>query len=78
MALFCECEFGFTPDVLVVQSQTKGYINDGAGSQKLIANTMDLGIPFKAKTFGQCKLQPTSGWLFTLCASYYTMARSLR
>ena len=56
----CKCKFGFTPDVLVVQSQTKAYINDSAASKKLIANTMDLGMPFQAKTFGQCKLQPTS------------------
>ncbi|WP_158978255.1 DUF4280 domain-containing protein [Cellulophaga sp. L1A9] len=53
----CKCQFGDVPDVLVVQSQQKGYINDNA-SKKLIANTMDLGSPFKAKTFGQCKLQP--------------------
>ncbi|ADV50971.1 hypothetical protein Celal_3716 [Cellulophaga algicola DSM 14237] len=53
----CKCQFGDVPDVLVVQSQQKGYINDNA-AKKLIANTMDLGSPFKAKTFGQCKLQP--------------------
>jgi len=56
----CKCKFGFAPDVLVVQSQQKEYINDSDGSKKLIASTMDLGMPFKAKTFGQCKLQPTS------------------
>jgi len=54
----CKCKFGDFPDVFVVQSQQKGYINDDA-QKKLIANTMDLGTPFKAKTFGQCKLQPT-------------------
>ena len=56
----CECQFGTAPDTLVVLTQQKQYINDSGGSKKLIANTMDLGIPFKAKTFGQCKLQPTS------------------
>lgn len=57
----CKCQFGDTPDVLVVQSQKKEYINDGQASKKLIANTLDIGTPFKAKTFGQCKLQPTPG-----------------
>ncbi len=57
----CKCKFGFAPDVIKVASQTKGYINDSAGSQKLIANTMDIGMPLQAKTFGQCKLQPTTG-----------------
>lgn len=57
----CKCKFGMTPDTLVVLSQQKAYINDSAGSQKLIGNTMDIGMPFQAKTFGQCKLQPTTG-----------------
>jgi hypothetical protein len=56
----CKCKFGNTPDTLVVQTQTKGYVNDSEGSQKLIGNTMDIGMPLQAKTFGQCKLQPSS------------------
>ncbi|WP_082422560.1 DUF4280 domain-containing protein [Aquimarina longa] len=56
----CKCKFGNTPDTLVVQSQQKAYINDDAASKKLVANTMDLGMPLQAKTFGQCKLQPSS------------------
>lgn len=56
----CKCKFGNVPDTLVVQTQTKGYVNDSEGSQKLIGNTMDIGMPFQAKTFGQCKLQPSS------------------
>jgi len=56
----CKCQFGTAPDTLVVLTQQKEYINDSAGSKKLIANTKDIGIPFKAKTFGKCKLQPTS------------------
>ncbi|TPN80964.1 DUF4280 domain-containing protein [Aquimarina algicola] len=60
----CKCKFGNTPDTFVVQTQQKGYINDGAGSKKLIGNTMDIGMPLQAKTFGQCKLQPSnSGFL---------------
>ncbi|MBO0593358.1 DUF4280 domain-containing protein [Cellulophaga sp. E16_2] len=54
-----QCQQGFVPDLLKVLSQQKYYINDQAGSDKLIGNTMDLGIPFEAGTFGQCKLQPT-------------------
>ncbi len=56
----CKCKFGNVPDTLVVQTQTKGYVNDSEGSQKKIGNTMDLGMPLQAKTFGQCKLQPSS------------------
>lgn len=54
-----ECQFGDFPDTLLVLTQKKNYINDQAGSQKLIATDKELGIPFQAKTFGQCKLQPT-------------------
>lgn len=57
----CKCQFGMTPDSLVVLSQQKVYINDSAGSQKLVATDKELGLPFQAKTFGQCKLQPTTG-----------------
>lgn len=56
----CKCKYGTVPDTILVQSQSKQYINDGACSKKLIANTMDIGLPFQAKTFGQCKLQPSS------------------
>ncbi|KAA1242406.1 DUF4280 domain-containing protein [Aquimarina sp. RZ0] len=55
----CKCQFGDVPDTLTVLSQQKNYINDQGGSQKLIATDKELGMPFQAKTFGQCKLQPT-------------------
>ncbi len=55
----CKCQHGDIPDTLTVLSQQKNYINDSAGSQKLIATDKELGMPFQAKTFGQCKLQPT-------------------
>lgn len=55
----CKCQFGDVPDTLTVLSQQKNYINDNAGSQKLVATDKELGMPFQAKTFGQCKLQPT-------------------
>ncbi|WP_199185109.1 DUF4280 domain-containing protein [Aquimarina sp. I32.4] len=56
----CKCMHGNAPDTLVVQSQQKAYINDGDASRKLVGNSMDLGMPLQAKTFGQCKLQPSS------------------
>ena len=57
----CKCKFGFTPDQIEIVSPHKAYVNETNGSQKMIASTMDIGQPFVAKTFGQCKLQPTSG-----------------
>ena len=57
----CECQYGIMPDKLVVTTQNKRYINDPEGSEKLIATNQEIGQPFEKKTFGQCKLQPTSG-----------------
>jgi len=62
----CKCQFGDVPDTLTVLSQQKNYINDTAGSQKLIATDKELGMPFQAKTFGQCKMQP-NGSSFMPC-----------
>ncbi len=47
----CRCRFGTASDRLKVASQDDHYINDG-GTQKLTANTLDLGNPFAAGTFG--------------------------
>jgi len=55
----CTCKNGFTPDTFTVISKHKEYVNETEGSQKMIGTTMDLGQPFQAKTFGQCKLQPS-------------------
>ena len=51
----CQCKFGTTPDKLKVK-QTDYYINENEPSQKAIANTMDIGQPFVANTFGACKI----------------------
>lgn len=50
-----------TKAILKVLSQTKIYVNDKEGAEKLVANTNDLGIPFEVpvQTFGTCKMQPT-------------------
>ena len=50
----CRCNFGVTPDILTVLSQQKEYANDADGRKKLIANSLDIGSPFKAGTFGAC------------------------
>ncbi|SDF00909.1 DUF4280 domain-containing protein [Cellulophaga baltica] len=67
----CNCNFGDFPDILQVKTQKKHFINDSGGSQKLIASTMELGQPFTANTFGQCKLQPT-GSSFKPCQPIIT------
>lgn len=56
----CECQYGDFPDKLKIVSTHKEYINETDGSEKMIATSMDVGQPFEKKTFGQCKLQPTS------------------
>ena len=61
----CKCKFGNVQDTLVVNTQNKVYMNDDKGSQKLAASTMYIGMPLQAKTFGQCKLQPSSGGFLT-------------
>ena len=68
----CTCKFGDAPDTLVVSSQQKVYINDTAGSQKLVATNKELGAPFQVKTFGQCKNQPLPSGGFNLCAPAIT------
>ncbi len=56
----CKCKYGFTPDTFKIVSTHKEYVNESNGSSKMIATTLDIGQPFQAKTFGQCKLQPSS------------------
>ncbi len=51
----CQCKFGTTPDKLKVK-QTDYYINESSPSKKAIANTLDIGQPFEANTFGSCKM----------------------
>lgn len=52
----CQCKMGVNPDTLKVLSQQKYYINDNSGADKLVGNTMDLGIPFEIGTFGNCSV----------------------
>ena len=56
----CKCKFGVTPDTFTVISKHKHYVNEENGSQKMAGSSMDIGQPFQVKTFGQCKLQPSS------------------
>lgn len=50
----CRCNFGTTPDKLKVLTQSKRFINDKEGSQKLMATHMDIGKTFENNTFGTC------------------------
>ncbi|MBT2622260.1 MULTISPECIES: DUF4280 domain-containing protein [Chryseobacterium] len=50
----CKCNFGTTPDKLKVKTQSKRYINDKDGGDKLIATHMDIGKTFEKNTFGSC------------------------
>ena len=50
----CQCQFGKTPDKLKVLTQTKRFVNDASGAEKLIASHMDLGKTFEKNTFGPC------------------------
>lgn len=50
----CKCNFGTTPDKLKVLTQTKRYINDKDGSEKLMATNKDIGKTFEKNTFGSC------------------------
>lgn len=50
----CKCQFGTTPDQLVVLSHKKWYANDHEAKEKLIVTDKDIGVPFKKKTFGSC------------------------
>lgn len=50
----CKCNFGTTPDKLMVKTQSKRYVNDEAGSKKLTATHVDIGSTFEKNTFGSC------------------------
>ena len=50
----CKCQFGTTPDELKVKTQSKRYINDMDGSDKLMATHVDIGKTFEKNTFGSC------------------------
>lgn len=50
----CRCNFGTAPDKLKVKTQSKRFINDKAGSSKLMATNMDIGKTFEKNTFGSC------------------------
>jgi len=50
----CRCNFGTTPDKLKVLTQSKRYINDKDGSDKLMATHKDLNKTFEKNTFGSC------------------------
>ncbi|MFC4163062.1 DUF4280 domain-containing protein [Epilithonimonas zeae] len=50
----CRCNFGTAPDKLKVLTQSKRYINDKGGSQKLMATNKDINKTFEKNMFGNC------------------------
>lgn len=50
----CKCHFGTAPDKMLVKTQSKRYINDKDGTEKLMATHMDIGKTFQNNTFGSC------------------------
>ncbi|WP_103864611.1 PAAR-like protein [Aquimarina sp. I32.4] len=58
----CGCDKSESPTEVELQvlSHSKFYINDNAGSQKLIASNMELPLPFNKPFFGKCTLKPSS------------------
>lgn len=50
----CQCKFGTLPDKLKVLTQSKRYINDSKGAEKLMATNKDIGKTFEKNTFGAC------------------------
>ena len=50
----CKCQFGTAPDKLMVKTQSKRYINDKEGSDKLMVTHVDIGATFEKNTFGSC------------------------
>ena len=59
----CKCKFSVAPqtDKLKVLTQSKDFGNDKDGSKKLIATDKEIGQTLEKNTFGNCKIQPTSG-----------------
>lgn len=51
----CRCDFGTTTDKLMVKTQSKRYINDKDGKEKLMATHVDIGATFENNSFGSCK-----------------------
>lgn len=50
----CRCNFGTAPDKLKVLTQSKRYINDKSGGEKLMATNKDIGKTFEKNMFGNC------------------------
>lgn len=68
----CQCNYGATPDKLRVLTQSKRYINDSEGKEKLMATNKDIGQTFEKNTFGPCKMQPLPGGGFKPCQAVVT------
>ncbi|MFV0305608.1 MAG: DUF4280 domain-containing protein [Moheibacter sp.] len=49
-----QCQFGTAPDKLKVLTQTRQFINDKEGKDKLMATHADIGTTLEKNTFGSC------------------------
>lgn len=70
----CRCDFGTTTDKLMVKTQSKRYINDKDGKEKLMATHANIGATFEKNSFGSCK--KTEQWPLRSCCN--EMGRILR
>jgi hypothetical protein len=53
----CMCNYGTSPDNLVVLTHHREYANDKDGVKKLIASTKDIGSTLQKNSFGSCAKQ---------------------
>lgn len=55
----CKCNFGSTPGRMLVAAHSE-YMNDGSGSLKPVASSIETGNPFMPGAFGACALTHTT------------------
>jgi hypothetical protein len=70
----CQCKFSVEPktDTLKVKSQSKHYVNDKDGGEKLIATDKEIGQTLEKNTFGKCKKQPNGSGDYLPCQAVIT------
>jgi hypothetical protein len=69
-----KCKFSVEPktDKLKVKSQSKHFLNDKEGSDKLYATDKEIGQTLEKNTFGKCKMQPNGSGDFLPCQAVIT------
>ena len=56
----CKCSLGSSPAKLRITTQSKYFINDAQGTDKLVATTQELQNPFEPPFFGTCQKKPSN------------------